>query len=111
MNSGSICKRDMWTSHGMSHCSMGPWDDTHASVEGQVDILWSVPLSHGTVGWDGQFTVFLDIFKHREQSTVLFAGLLKTCCEMDWLLLSFKLRSCFVVVVVVVVVVFLVIRP
>ncbi len=26
MNSGSICKRDMWTSHGMSHCPMGPWD-------------------------------------------------------------------------------------
>ena len=50
--------------HGMrwtiplSHGTMG-WDgqwDTHASVEGQVDIPWNVPLSHGTVGWDGQFT-------------------------------------------------------
>ncbi len=75
-NSGSICKRDMWTSHGMSHCSMGPWDmmdnptvpwdhgmgwtvgHTHASVEGQV--------SHGTVGWDGQFTAFLDIYAFRQ---------------------------------------------
>ena len=41
------------------------WDrqwDTHASVEGQVDIPWNVPLSHGTVGWDGQFTAFLDIY-------------------------------------------------
>ncbi len=63
----------------MSHCPMGlwnamdnpivPWDhgwdgqwDTHASVEGQVDIPWNVPLSHGTVGWDGQFTAFLDIY-------------------------------------------------
>ncbi len=39
----------------------GQWD-THASVEGQVDIPWNVPLSHGTVGWDGQFTEFLDIY-------------------------------------------------
>ncbi len=71
MNSESICKRDMWTSHGMSHCPMGLWDamdnptvrwDTHTSVEGQVDIPWNVPLSHGTVGWDGQFTAFLDIY-------------------------------------------------
>ncbi len=30
MNSGSICMRDRWTSHGISHCPMG------------------------TVGWDGQ---------------------------------------------------------
>ncbi len=42
----------------MSHDPMGPWDGmdsrTHASVEGQVDIPWNVPRSHGTVGWDGQ---------------------------------------------------------
>ncbi len=55
-----------WTIYGVSgHLdgTMG-WDgqwDTHASVEGQVDIPWNVPLSHGTVGWDGQFTAFLDI--------------------------------------------------
>ena len=52
-------------------CPTVPWDhgtmgwegqwDTHASVEGQVDIPWNVPLSHGTVGWDGQFTAFLDL--------------------------------------------------
>ncbi len=77
MNSGSICKRDMYIpwnvplSHGtvgcdgQSHCPMGLWDsqwDTHVSVEGQVDISWNVPLSHGTVEWDGQFTTFLDIY-------------------------------------------------
>ncbi len=48
----------------LSHRTMG-WDgqgDTHASVEGQVDIPWNVPLSHGIVGWDGQFTAFLDIY-------------------------------------------------
>ncbi len=48
----------------LSHGTMG-WDgqwDTHASVEGQVGIPWNVPLSHGTVGWDGQFTAFLDIY-------------------------------------------------
>ncbi len=39
----------------------GQWN-THASVEGQVDIPWNIPLSHGTVGWDGQFTAFLDIY-------------------------------------------------
>ncbi len=26
MNSGRICKRDMWTFHGMSHCPVGLWD-------------------------------------------------------------------------------------
>ena len=38
----------------LSHGTMG-WDgqwDTHASVEGQVDILWNVPLSHWTMGMD-----------------------------------------------------------
>ncbi len=61
-----VSKWDRWTSHGMSHDPMEPWDGmdstTHASVEGQVDIPWNVPLSHGTVGWDGQFTAFLDIY-------------------------------------------------
>ncbi len=49
----------------LSYGTMG-WDgqwDTHASIEGQVDIPWNVPLSHGTVGWDGQFTAFLDIYE------------------------------------------------
>ncbi len=48
----------------LSHGTMrwdGQWD-IHTSVEGQVDIPWNVPLSHGTVGWDGQFTAFLDIY-------------------------------------------------
>ncbi len=38
---------------GQSHCPMGPWDgqwDTHASVEGQVDIPWTVPWDCG-MGW------------------------------------------------------------
>ncbi len=54
----------LWTIP-LSHGTMG-WDGmdsgTHTSVEGQVDILWNVPLSHGTAGWDGQFTAFLDIY-------------------------------------------------
>ncbi len=48
----------------LSHETKG-WDgqwDTHASVEGQVDIPWNVPLSRRTVGWDGQCTAFLDIY-------------------------------------------------
>ncbi len=53
-----ISERDRWTFCGMSHDPMGPWDGmdsrTRASVEGQVDIPWNVPRSHGTVGWDGQ---------------------------------------------------------
>ncbi len=53
------------TSHGMSHCPMRPLDGMdsgtqHASVEGQVDIPWNVQLFHGTVGWDGRFTAFLN---------------------------------------------------
>ncbi len=27
-----------------------------------MDILWNVPQSHGTVGWDGHFTAFLDTY-------------------------------------------------
>ncbi len=53
-----VSERDRWTFRGLSHDPMGPWDGmdsrTHASVEGQVDISWNVPRSHGTVGWDGQ---------------------------------------------------------
>ncbi len=47
---------------GMSHCPMGLWDGdgidsgTYMHLqEGQVDILWNVPWSHGIVGWDGQW--------------------------------------------------------
>ncbi len=32
--------------------------------ERQVGIPWNVPLSHGTVRWDGQFTAFLDIYEN-----------------------------------------------
>ncbi len=49
MNSGTTCKRDMWTSHRMSHGTVGfdgQWD-THASVEEQVDIPWNVPWDCG----------------------------------------------------------------
>ncbi len=49
-----VSERDRWTPRGMSHDSMGPWDGmdsrTHASVEGQVDIPWKVPLGCG-MGW------------------------------------------------------------
>ncbi len=49
-----VSERDRWTSRGMSHDPMGPWDGmdsrTHASVEEQVDILWNVPWGCG-MGW------------------------------------------------------------
>ena len=49
-----VSERDRWTSRGMSHDPMGPWDGmdsrTHASVEGQVDIPWKVPWGCG-IGW------------------------------------------------------------
>ncbi len=54
----------------LSHGTVG-WDgqwDTRASVEGQVDIPWNVPLSHGTVGLAGQFTAFLDIYEGEEEA-------------------------------------------
>ncbi len=35
-----------------------------------MDIPWNVPLSHGTVGWDGQFMAFLDIYKYAYNSQV-----------------------------------------
>ncbi len=54
----------------LSHGTVG-WDgqwDTRASVEGQVDIPWNVLLSHGTVGLGGQFTAFLDIYEGEEEA-------------------------------------------
>ncbi len=49
-----VSERDRWTSRGMSHNPMGPWDGmdsrTHAPVEGQVDIPWKVPWDCG-MGW------------------------------------------------------------
>ncbi len=49
-----VSERDRWTVRGMSHDPMGLWDGmdsrTHASVEGQVDILWKVPWGCG-IGW------------------------------------------------------------
>ncbi len=55
-----ISERDRWTSRGMSHNPMGSWDGMdrriHAHLcEGQVDIPWNVPRSHGIVGWDEQW--------------------------------------------------------
>ncbi len=49
-----VSERDRWTFCGISHDLMGgPWDGmnsrTHASVEGQVDILWKVPWGCGIV--------------------------------------------------------------
>ncbi len=78
MNSGSICKRDMWTSHGMSHCPMGPWDGmdsgTHTHLyrdrwtsHGMSHCpmgLWDAmdnPLSDGTMGWDGQWDIHASV--------------------------------------------------
>ncbi len=49
-----VSERDRWTFRGMSHYPMGPWDGmdsrTHASVEGQVDILWNDRGMKWTVG-------------------------------------------------------------
>ncbi len=55
----------------------GQWD-IHAFVERQVDIPWNVPLSHGTVGWDGQFTAFLDIYGGRA------SGIISTSVSADF---------------------------
>ncbi len=42
-----VSERDRWTSRGMSHVGWdGQWD-THASVEGQVDIPWNIPCACG----------------------------------------------------------------
>ncbi len=48
-------------------CPMGSWDGmdngTHTHLrEGQVDIPGNVPQSHGTGGWDGHFTAFLETY-------------------------------------------------
>ena len=55
-----ICKKDRWTSRGMSHGPMGSCGGmdcgTHTHLrEVQVDIPWNVPWSHGIVRWDGQW--------------------------------------------------------
>ncbi len=52
--------------HGMG------WTVGHTCiVDGQVDIPWNVPLSHGIVGDGmGQFMVFLDIYKYAYNSQV-----------------------------------------
>ncbi len=34
-----------------------------------MDIPWNVPQSHGTVGWDGHFTAFLDTY------VILYVGI------------------------------------
>ncbi len=47
----------------------------------------NVPLSHGTVGWDGQFTAFLDIY----------GG---SCCTILSYFLFLLTASCFILLCV-----------